>query len=265
MGRREQKRESAKIAGKLPFGGSFFFSKKEQKLSSPHFLVNVFFSTYTHLFLQSCICWKHYKNSVLSRAQLLCIPHTKNPPFKAPSQNGTFQTKSAILGFPLVPAEAPIFVVFGDSVWPQKSDMYQKQIVSTKMCLLTFRTQIVFANFSKSCQFRKKNILFVHNHPKHFFSISSSCFWYFLFPKQKKMYFSITLFWHPDNLPKNIFAPLHTTCDRHKKSWTSFWRSAWTGFWLRNQKTWTSFWHYGIYIYGTSQVLGPHFTQKSHF
>ena len=50
--------------------------------------------------LQSCVCWKHYKNCVFSRTQLLGITDSK-PPFGAPSQNGTFATKSAILGFPL--------------------------------------------------------------------------------------------------------------------------------------------------------------------
>ena len=44
--------------------------------------------------------WKHYKNSVFSRAQLLGITDSKAP-FEAPSQNGTFATKSAIWGFPL--------------------------------------------------------------------------------------------------------------------------------------------------------------------
>ena len=51
-------------------------------------------------------------------------------------------------GFSLVPAETPIFVVFGDFVWAQKKDQFPK----TDSCnenarFFTFRTQIVFAYF----------------------------------------------------------------------------------------------------------------------
>ena len=59
-----------------------------------------FLSSYTLSCLQSCVCWKHYKNSVFSRTQLSGITDSKTP-FGAPSQNGTFATKSATLGFPL--------------------------------------------------------------------------------------------------------------------------------------------------------------------
>ena len=69
--------------------------------------------------------WKHYKNSVFSRAQLLGITDSK-PPFEAPSQNGTFATKSAILGFAPVPAETPIFIVFRHLERPQKKGPFSK-------------------------------------------------------------------------------------------------------------------------------------------
>ena len=59
----------------------------------------LFFSNYTLSCLQSCVCRKHYKNSAFSSTQLLAITNSKAP-FEAPSQNGTFSTKSAILGFP---------------------------------------------------------------------------------------------------------------------------------------------------------------------
>ena len=47
-------------------------------------------------------------------------------------------------------------------------------------------------------------------------------FWFFQHKKTKTkhFFFSETLFWHPDKLPKNIFAPLHTICVllRHPKN-----------------------------------------------
>ena len=67
--------------------------------------------------------WKHYKNSIFSRAQLLGSTDSKTPS-QAPSQNGTFATKSAILGFTPVPAETPIFIVFGDFEWAPKKDHF---------------------------------------------------------------------------------------------------------------------------------------------
>ena len=70
-------------------------------LANTHlFLVIFVFSSYTLLFLQSCVCWKHYKNSVFSRARLLGITDSKAP-FEASSQDGTFATQSAMWGFPL--------------------------------------------------------------------------------------------------------------------------------------------------------------------
>ena len=69
--------------------------------NNPLLLVNVclFQVTLFHV-CKAVVCWKHHKNSVLSRAQLLGITDSKAP-FEAPSQNGTFATKSSILGFPL--------------------------------------------------------------------------------------------------------------------------------------------------------------------
>ena len=67
----------------------------------PLFLVNFCFCSSCILScLQSCVCWKHYKNSVFSRARLLGITDSKTP-FRVKTPNGTFATKSAILGFPL--------------------------------------------------------------------------------------------------------------------------------------------------------------------
>ena len=56
-------------------------------------------------FCKAVLFWKHYFYTILfysvfSRAQHLCITDSENP-FEARSQNGTFATKSAILGLPL--------------------------------------------------------------------------------------------------------------------------------------------------------------------
>ena len=100
--------------------------------NTPLFLVNLScFSSCTLSFLAKlCFAGKHYTNSVFSRTQLLGITDSKAP-YQAPSQNGTFATKSAIFGFSPVLAETPIFVVFGDFEWAQKRTIFQKQIVAT--------------------------------------------------------------------------------------------------------------------------------------
>ena len=76
----------------------------------PLFLVNFCFCSSCILScLQSCVvAERHYKNSVFSRAQLLGITDSKTP-FRGKTQNGTFATKSAILGFPLCPLK-PLFL-----------------------------------------------------------------------------------------------------------------------------------------------------------
>ena len=67
----------------------------------PLFLVNFCFCSSCILScLQSCVLLKHSKNSVFSGTHLLCITDSKTP-FRVQTQNGTFATKRAILGFPL--------------------------------------------------------------------------------------------------------------------------------------------------------------------
>ena len=67
------------------------------------FYQGTFFQVYKAVF-----CWKHYKNSVFSETQLSGITDSKTP-FRGKTQNGTFATKSAILGFPLCPLK-PLFL-----------------------------------------------------------------------------------------------------------------------------------------------------------
>ena len=64
----------------------------------PLFLVKfMFFQLTLFYFCKAVFCWKHYKNCVFNRAQLLCITDSKTP-FRGENQNGTFETESAILG-----------------------------------------------------------------------------------------------------------------------------------------------------------------------
>ena len=149
--------------------------------NTPLFLV-MFFSSYTLYFRKAVLRWKHYKNSAFSRTQLLGITDSKAP-FEAPSQNGTFATKSAILGFPLCLLK-PLFC----SVWwlwmGTKKDHFPKTDSCNENALFfTFWTQIVSAYFSKNA-ISAKNIFFVHNHLKthfcFFLTFSFPCFWYFL-------------------------------------------------------------------------------------
>ena len=105
----------------------------------PIFVKFLFFyqSTFFHVY-KAVFCWKHYKNSVFSGAQLLGITDSKTP-FRGKTQNGTFATKCHF-GFSPVSAETPIFVVFGDLEWPPKKVPFsQKQIVATKMRAFFYR------------------------------------------------------------------------------------------------------------------------------
>ena len=143
----------------------------------------------------------------------------------------------------------------------------------------TFRTQIVFAYFSKKWQFYKIKTFFLTTTQKtlffwaffwHYIFPFFSCFLFFFFQhkiiKNKKCTF---IFENPFLTPwqpaqKIIFAHLHTICvfkipQKHyktgeknkqkKKSWTKFWRNLGPSFDSKNPKSWTKFWLYSIYIY----------------
>ena len=120
---------------KLPFVGFFQtqITKTQRKITKPpnhkkqtkktpfcilanYPLFLVIFSTYTLLFLQICVLLKTLWNSVFSRAQLLCITDSKTP-FRGPLPKWHFWNQKCHFGFSHVPAETPMFVVFGDFVW----------------------------------------------------------------------------------------------------------------------------------------------------
>ena len=104
--------------------------------ATPIFANFLFLSSYTLSCLQSCVLLKNYKNSVLSRTQLVGITDSKTP-FRAPSQNGTFATKSVILGFPVCLLEPLCLECFVTWNGHKKRTIFQKQIVATKMRFFT--------------------------------------------------------------------------------------------------------------------------------
>ena len=125
--------------------------------TNPPFLVNFCFFNDTLLFLQSCVCWKHYK-IVFSAEHSFCASQSK-PLSRPHSQNGTFPAKSAFWVF-LESAETLIFVVFGDFVWSQERTIFLKQIVWTKMhTFYLLNTKSVLHIFLKHTILAKKAVL----------------------------------------------------------------------------------------------------------
>ena len=101
---RQQKTKTPKKQKNIPKKHPFAFWQ-----TTPYFCK--FFVFYQGTFFQvykAVFCWKHYKNSVFSETQLSGITDSKTP-FRGKTQNGTFATKSAILGFPLCPLK-PLFL-----------------------------------------------------------------------------------------------------------------------------------------------------------
>ena len=90
----------------------------------PQFLVNFVFQVTLFCFCKAVFRLKHYKNCVFSRTQRLGITDSKAP-FEAPSQRWHFCNQKCHFGSSPVPAEAPIFVVFGDFEWALKRTTFQ--------------------------------------------------------------------------------------------------------------------------------------------
>ena len=211
-----------------------------------------FFQVTLFYFCKAVFRWKHYKNSIFSRAQLLGITDSK-PLFEAPSQNGTFcNQKCPFLDYPLCLLKPQVFVVFGDFEWAQKKTIFQKQIVATKM-----RSFFNISNTNSVCLFfenaisAKKHLL-CSQPPKTLF------FWAFFFLIFCFPYFSFFLFFFlqhkktkiesahffeclltPWQTAKKLFSHPYTLFaffkitkkhfkigeNKQKKSWTKFWRN----------------------------------------
>ena len=232
--------------------------------NNPLFLVNFCFFQLTLFYFCKAVCVaENTIEIVFSAEHSFCASQIAKPPFEGPSQNGPFETKSAILGFPCA-CWSPYFC----SVWwfgmvTKESAIFPKQIVATKMRVLLYlpNTNSV-CRFFKQCHFRKK---IVHNHPKTLFfsffvEISFSKFFIFLFfffQHKKTKSRSALFFWKKKNFfytltncPKNIFAHLHTICDfsdvRGKQAkqnlfWPSFWPSPGPSFDSKNPNLGPSF------------------------
>ena len=139
----------------------------------------------------------------------------------------------------------------------QKRTIFPIQIVSTKMRVISFWTQRVFASFSKKCHLSTKP--FSSQAPKnHYFSVlfyfPFPCFLSFSFAfsniqkTKPKMHFFVRkpFFATPTTCQKRCSHPIHTTCDskiahRHSKMMEKqakqildrFWTQPWTDLWLK--------------------------------
>ena len=169
-------------------------------------------------------CRTHYKHSVFSRAQLLCIPDIKKPFSRRLPKMALLKPKVPFWVFPCA-CWSPYICRVWWSCMVAKKVTFPKTDSVNENAQLSFWTQILFAYFSKNCHFRR-NIVLLATTPKHYFSVFfflifhvfhlSSSFSNIKNNKNKKctfFFFSKTLFWHSNNLPKIIFAPLHTICD----------------------------------------------------
>ena len=148
----------------------------------------------------------------------------------------------------------------------------------------TFRTQIVFAYFSKKWQFYKKKTFSSQPPKKHYFL---GFFWNVLFPffhvfsffffqHKKDRNKKCTLFFEnpfltPWQTAKKYFrTPAHYLCfflrypkntiklgkNKPKKSWTKFWRNLGPSFDSIKPKSWTKFWLYSMPVYTRIFFIG---------
>ena len=137
----DQKRKNSKTAENSPLGG--LKKTKENKNTreqqdtfvhvdtQPPIFGKFLFFTYT----KAAFCWKHDKNSVLSRAQLLCITDGISRPLpKTP----LWKQKGAIWGSPLCLLK-PYFVAFGSFLWSEKRETFKTDSVN-RSPVFAFRT-----------------------------------------------------------------------------------------------------------------------------
>ena len=127
-----------------------------------------------------------------------------------------------------MPAEAPIFVVFGDFERAPKKDHFPKTDSCNKNApFLYLPNTNSLSLFSKNAIFLTKKDHFLHNHPQNtifwaFLKVTFSIFSSFLFGlsniikiKTQNAFFVLaeSLFWHPDKLPNQYFrTPTHYFC-----------------------------------------------------
>ena len=91
-----------------------------------------FFSTYSFLFLKSCVCWKHYKNSVFKKHSFSKTQLVK-PTFSTMAKKHLFQKKVSFLFFCNFRWNPYFYSVSCFALFWSKKEFWPKQIVCTKM------------------------------------------------------------------------------------------------------------------------------------
>ena len=220
------------------------------------------FSSYISFF-KAVFCWKHYK-IVLSAEHSFCVSQLVNPPFEGKTQNCTLKPK-CYFGLSSVPAQTPIFIVFGDVAWLQERCHFPKQIVATK-CAFFFPNTNSVCLFFKKCNFQPKHLFTTTPKTQFFWAFFEKFLFQFIHislffqhkkdKKQKVHIFYRKPFLTPWQTAQKYFrTPTHYLWflrypktleigeNKQTKSWTKFWPN------LGPPKSWTKFWLYSTYIY----------------
>ena len=136
--------------------------------------------TYTLWFLQSGVLLKHYK-IMFSAEHSFCVSQIVKPLSKG-NPKWHFWNQKCHFRFSLVPAESPIFVVFGDILWLHKMPFSQTDSCNENARLFLPSEHKSVCLWEKSIL--QQNTIFAHNHPKrllHFFEVFFFHFFIFLF------------------------------------------------------------------------------------
>ena len=115
--------------------------------NNPLFLVDFcFFQVTLFHVCKAVFCCKHFKNSFFSRARLLGITDSKAP-FRGPFPKWHFCNQKCHFGFSPLPAETPVFVVFGDLNGHQEKDHFPKTEMKMRLVWHLPNTNSVYLFF----------------------------------------------------------------------------------------------------------------------
>ena len=213
--------------------------------NNPLFLVNLFFNL--HVFFCKAMFADNGIKTVFSAEHSFCVSQIIKPPFEALSQSGTFETKSAILGFPCARWNPYFCSIWWFCMVTKKYHFPRTDSCNEKCAFSTFRKQTVFAYFSQSHFCVKRKLLSPTTEKTLFLlfflcNVPFPCFSYFLFfflqhekdKNQKRTFFPFLDTRQP---AKKTFSHPYTPCvilrypkntvklvkDSKNKSWTNFW------------------------------------------
>ena len=245
----------------------------------PPIFVKFLFFIKVHSFRSTKLCFaENTIKKVFSAKHSFQASQIVKPLFEGKPKMALLQPKVPFWVFPCVRWNPYFCSVWWLLMGTKKSDIFQKQIVATKMrTSFTFWTLSVFAYFSKKWQFYKKkhfssqppkNTIFLGFFWNFLFPFFFSCFLFFFFQHKKDKNKKCTFFFEnpfltPWQTAKKYFrTPTHYLCflrypkntiklgkNKQTKSWTTFWRNLGPHFDSKNPKSWTTFWLYSIYIY----------------